>query len=186
MVTIKNKIPALYVNPILIAGSVLLYLLLFKLLFTFFKESMFMFSFIPIAFAGLISGKRAGIFTAFLILLLNYFLLPHTYTYVADAAIQSIPAVLTALGIGGMTGWLRQLLKKTDKYAENLEKEQISLNTQMRERALIETKLRKSQERYRSIVDNINEVIFHIDNDNKWTFLNPAWSKLTGFSVKES
>ncbi|MCK9209693.1 MAG: PAS domain S-box protein [Ignavibacteriaceae bacterium] len=145
-----------------------------------------MFSFVPIAFAGWLSGKRVGIITAFLILILNYFLLPHIYANLSVAVIQSIPVAFTAVGIGGMTGWFRQLLKKTRRNAGDLEEELISLNNQLRERELIEAKLKKSQERYSSIVDNINEVIFQIDEANKWTFLNPAWSKLTGFSVKES
>ncbi len=46
--------------------------------------------------------------------------------------------------------------------------------------------LLNSQERYRSVVDNVKEVIFHIDTDGRWLFLNPAWTEITGFSVSES
>jgi PAS domain S-box-containing protein len=46
--------------------------------------------------------------------------------------------------------------------------------------------LLNSQERYRSVVDNVKEVIFQTDTDGRWLFLNPAWTEITGFSVKES
>src|SRR5207237_4430044 len=46
--------------------------------------------------------------------------------------------------------------------------------------------LRESEERYRSVVGEIDEVIFRTDADGRWIFLNPAWSKITGFGVEET
>jgi PAS domain S-box-containing protein len=46
--------------------------------------------------------------------------------------------------------------------------------------------LLRTQERYRSVVDNVKEVIFQTDADGRWFFLNPAWQEITGFSVEES
>ncbi len=46
--------------------------------------------------------------------------------------------------------------------------------------------LRQSQEKYRSVVDNVKEVIFQTDVHGLWTFLNPAWTEITGFSLDES
>lgn len=43
-----------------------------------------------------------------------------------------------------------------------------------------------SEERYRSVVDNIKEVIFQTDAEGLWTLLNPAWTEITGFTVNES
>jgi PAS domain S-box-containing protein len=40
-------------------------------------------------------------------------------------------------------------------------------------------------ERYRALVDDLKEVIFQIDRQGRWCFLNPAWAELTGFSVEE-
>jgi len=45
---------------------------------------------------------------------------------------------------------------------------------------------RESAQRYRSVVENVREVIFQIDGRGNWTFLNPAWKLLTGFDVAES
>ena len=41
-----------------------------------------------------------------------------------------------------------------------------------------------SEVKYRSVVENIKEVIFQIDQQGRWTFLNPAWTEITGFHVK--
>jgi PAS domain S-box-containing protein len=46
--------------------------------------------------------------------------------------------------------------------------------------------LRESEKQYRSVIENVKEVIFQTDVTGNWTFLNPAWTKLTGFSVEES
>ncbi len=51
---------------------------------------------------------------------------------------------------------------------------------------LVEEELRHSEEKYRSVVDNIQEVVFQTDNRGLWTFLNPAWTDITGFFVEES
>lgn len=54
------------------------------------------------------------------------------------------------------------------------------------ERKSAETALKQSEERYRNVVENIKEVIFQTDKNGLWTFLNPAWEEITGFSIKES
>src|SRR5439155_19595367 len=34
---------------------------------------------------------------------------------------------------------------------------------------------------YRLIVNSVKDVIFQIDTQGVWTFLNPAWTEITGF-----
>ena len=43
-----------------------------------------------------------------------------------------------------------------------------------------------SEVKYRSVVENIKEVIFQIDLQGRWTFLNPAWMEITGFHIKST
>jgi PAS domain S-box-containing protein len=43
-----------------------------------------------------------------------------------------------------------------------------------------------SEIKYRSVVENIKEVIFQTDREGRWTFLNPAWNGITGFKIKET
>ncbi|WJH34798.1 PAS domain S-box protein [Paenibacillus sp. CC-CFT747] len=49
-----------------------------------------------------------------------------------------------------------------------------------------EGKFRQLTERYESVVNNVQEIIFQTDWKGRWTFLNPAWEHLTGYPVKES
>jgi PAS domain S-box-containing protein len=44
----------------------------------------------------------------------------------------------------------------------------------------------ESEERYRSVVGEIDEVIFRTNADGRWDFLNPAWAQITGYSPEES
>ncbi len=53
-------------------------------------------------------------------------------------------------------------------------------------RRAAESALRQSEQRYRTVVEEINEVVFQADAEGRWTFLNPVWEKLTGYSVEES
>lgn len=54
------------------------------------------------------------------------------------------------------------------------------------EQKQIEKDLIASTRKYRQVVNNVNEVIFQTDIQGNWTFLNPAWSKITGYSSLES
>src|SRR5580704_4262856 len=40
--------------------------------------------------------------------------------------------------------------------------------------------------RYRNAVEQVNEVIFEVDAEGRWIFLNPAWTRITGYTVEES
>jgi PAS domain S-box-containing protein len=43
-----------------------------------------------------------------------------------------------------------------------------------------------SEGKYRAVVETIREVIFQTDEFGHWTFLNPAWTEVTGFTVRET
>lgn len=46
--------------------------------------------------------------------------------------------------------------------------------------------LRENEKKYKLIVDNVKEVFFQTDVAGLWTFLNRAWTEITGFSIEES
>ncbi len=62
----------------------------------------------------------------------------------------------------------------------------LAVFTDISERKKAECALKESEKNYRNVVDNIKEVIFQTDAAGLWTFLNPAWQEITGFSLKES
>jgi PAS domain S-box-containing protein len=49
-----------------------------------------------------------------------------------------------------------------------------------------EMALRKSEQQYRDVVNNVKEIIFQINSAGYWTFLNPAWTAFLGYSAEES
>jgi PAS domain S-box-containing protein len=40
--------------------------------------------------------------------------------------------------------------------------------------------------RYKGLVDHLKETVFQIDREGAWSFLNPAWEAMSGFTVAES
>jgi two-component system, cell cycle sensor histidine kinase and response regulator CckA len=54
------------------------------------------------------------------------------------------------------------------------------------ERKRSEEALDASEVKYRSVVENIKEVIFQLDEFGHWTFLNPAWTAVTGFEATQT
>jgi PAS domain S-box-containing protein len=52
--------------------------------------------------------------------------------------------------------------------------------------ASAEEALRRTEQQYRSVVDNIKQVIFQTDARGVWKFLNAAWTEITGFTVEET
>jgi two-component system, cell cycle sensor histidine kinase and response regulator CckA len=54
------------------------------------------------------------------------------------------------------------------------------------ERKRSEQALGASEVKYRTVIENVEEVIFQLDDGGCWTFLNPAWTRITGFSVEEA
>ena len=46
--------------------------------------------------------------------------------------------------------------------------------------------LSESEAQYRTVVEDVREVIFRIDGEGRWSLLNQAWAELTGFPVTES
>ena len=54
------------------------------------------------------------------------------------------------------------------------------------ERAALYEQVRESERQYRSVVDNIKEVVFQISPAGAWTFVNPAWAEITGYTVVQT
>jgi PAS domain S-box-containing protein len=63
---------------------------------------------------------------------------------------------------------------------------ELEMRSEVRKRRQAEAALGASESRYRSVVDNVKEVIFQTDAEGRWTFLNRAWSEVTDFPVEET
>jgi PAS domain S-box-containing protein len=62
----------------------------------------------------------------------------------------------------------------------------LKMLTDINERKHIENVLKQRESHYRLLLNTIKEVVFQTDATGIWTFLNPAWSEITGFSIEES
>jgi PAS domain S-box-containing protein len=62
----------------------------------------------------------------------------------------------------------------------------IAIRTDITERKRMEAQIAESEQRYRSVVENLNEVVFRTDSVGRWVFLNPAWQEITGFEIAHS
>lgn len=54
------------------------------------------------------------------------------------------------------------------------------------QRKQAEAALEASEDRYRVLVANLKEVVFQTNEFGQWSFLNPAWTAITGFTVKDT
>jgi two-component system cell cycle sensor histidine kinase/response regulator CckA len=54
------------------------------------------------------------------------------------------------------------------------------------ERKRSEEALDASEDRYRSVVESLKEVVFQVNEFGHWTSLNPAWTEITGFEIKDT
>lgn len=84
----------------------------------------------------------------------------------------------------GEIGWLQTRAWIVQE--EGLQNRIDGITTDVTESRLAGDALKQSEEQYRSVVNNVKEVIFQIDNAGLWTFLNPSWTEISGFSQEES
>ncbi|MBN9390384.1 MAG: DUF484 family protein [Chloroflexi bacterium] len=54
------------------------------------------------------------------------------------------------------------------------------------ERGWLYAEVQKREKQYRSVFNSLKEVVFQTDEQGRWTFLNPAWTEITGYTLKES
>ena len=57
---------------------------------------------------------------------------------------------------------------------------------EMQRERQVQAMLAASRNRYRSVLDSLNEVIFQVGLNGRWLFLNRAWSTFTGYEITAS
>jgi diguanylate cyclase (GGDEF)-like protein/PAS domain S-box-containing protein len=87
-----------------------------------------------------------------------------------------VAALLRVLGMAGVTGLVGLVLYR--------HRARLELAVTRAESA--GEALRDSEARYRTVVEDVREVIFRTDGNGRWTLLNRAWEELTGHPVAES
>ncbi|MFZ6672579.1 PAS domain S-box protein [Undibacterium sp. Xuan67W] len=62
----------------------------------------------------------------------------------------------------------------------------IAIRTEITERKKMAERIANSERQYRTVVDRLKEIVFRTNAQGGWTFLNPAWTVITGFSMEET
>lgn len=78
-------------------------------------------------------------------------------------------------------------IKQIENILEESSQELFNVNRELKKN--LESKSAEAEttsSRLESIVDNINEVIFQANIEGEWMYLNPAWTKITGFDLLSS
>ena len=107
----------------------------------------------------------------------------------ATMIVAIVASIATSLGSGPIAlinGSLTEQLNVLQCFLAVNFAMSLPVSTMLESRARITRALADSEALNRSMLDNMSEVIFKTDTDARWTFLNPAWAKLTGYSVDES
>lgn len=113
-------------------------------------------------------------------------------------------AIISAIYFLGLLHRPIHQLRKLISFAEGMdvyqEKREIHVNSLTREinqlnNALNQSaarlfdqsqKILQSEAQYRRVMNSVREVIYQVDMEGRFTFLNPAWEEITGYSVAES
>jgi PAS domain S-box-containing protein len=59
------------------------------------------------------------------------------------------------------------------------------LNSEMAERERLNQTLRKAEREYRAIIDSVSDIIFELNSDGDFLFLNETWPRITGYEIEQ-
>ncbi len=90
-----------------------------------------------------------------------------------------------AIPLSGITE-IRELEHSFDAMSFQLRQSLDVLTNEVTERERAEQELRQSESKYRQLVNHLHEIVFQTDCAGNWTYLNPAWTVVTGFKTHES
>ena len=79
----------------------------------------------------------------------------------------------------------RDLHNKLSHESELLQSTNISLQSEIAERKLAEEALHRSEERYRGILEDMEEAYYEVDLEGKFTFFNPSITRTYGYTKDE-
>jgi diguanylate cyclase (GGDEF)-like protein/PAS domain S-box-containing protein len=96
-------------------------------------------------------------------------------------------ALQAAVVVKGVQLWreLQRSQKNTERYAAKLQSRNQELLNEISERQRVEEALRRSEEGFRDLVENISEVIFTIDQYGRVTYVSPVVEQIVGYSPEE-
>ena len=110
-------------------------------------------------------------------------------TAMAVLIVTAIASIATSLGSGPITlvrGTIEDKLFAFEIFLAANFAIGLPVAAMLEGRARDRNELRRSRDDKQEILDNIRDIIFRTDEQGRWISLNPAWEKLTGYTVAES
>lgn len=95
---------------------------------------------------------------------------------------ELLEAIAAQLGIAIAQA---QLLEHETQAKTELDKQNLQLQKEIRDRQTAETALKQSEQKYRALVEASQDTIWSVDAQGKYTFVNPAVQKIYGYSEAE-
>ncbi|MFS4417952.1 ATP-binding protein [Maribacter sp. 2307ULW6-5] len=93
---------------------------------------------------------------------------------------------LTQRQLEGMAPFLHLVNESYRNFQRAERQSRQLLDIQQKQKKHADLKIENFKRRAENAVNNIEEVVFEVDLDGRWIYLNPAWEKLTGKTVLDS
>jgi len=156
---------------LLLLGIVAAYMIMFKPIYLVVGEAADVLYFVPVAMAGWLLGTRSGLLFGFLSIPVNALLFSQFQEITLIYLMPLYPMHLFAIIVGSLTGQFKNLLDHAKNQTRKLEQEEKGHLEEIAERVRLEDELRKSEAKYKRLVENANEMII-VAQDGVLKFFN--------------
>jgi len=102
----------------------------------------------------------------------------------------SYTMLISGLGLlvlcGGFAYFLQRENRKLLHLRGDLEEQNFELEREVAKSSHLQSLLKRSERENRAIIDAVSDIIFEVDVNGNFVFLNSAWRKVTGFDMEHS
>ncbi len=189
-------------KTVILAFTFIFYTVLFFLLFDLTDQRISALTILPIIAASLFFGMRAGIVTSLVIIPINTFYLKLMNMPAVNVMLENIPGVIGSIAIAAALGYLHDLQKKSKEQLKVIEKEiyerkkaeeklfviQNNFNSKIlnkNNQIDLADGLNINSQIYRVIAENAADIIYSINLEGYFTYVNKMGLSSTYFSEKE-